>query len=220
MKFTAHRILLFVAKILVIIEMVGGGLYAIIETFILANSEYTKGYAWIPLVSFVFGALPVFIGLLFLIKALIADYDEASYDYYALKNSTNRSLAKANARIDALERSMMSGEPLVLPKEEKQNKPQTSTRPVAAAKKEEAPKKDTVINYDKIKEHNSGSIVVGSKVVLRTNYVVGGERYERGSVAIVKDIKKFSSFTTYAVVMESNPTKQINVTGDNLEVIK
>lgn len=220
MRFTAHRILLIIARILIIIEMAGGGLYAIVETFILASSEYTISYGWIPLVSFVFGALPVFIGLLFLIKALIADYDAASYDYYVLKNSTNREIAKANARIDALERSMMSGEPLVLPKEEKQYKPQTSTRPAAVAKKEEAPKKDTVIDYDKIKEHNNGPIYVGSKVVLKTNYVVGGVRYEKGSVGIVKDIKKFSSFTTYAVAMESNPTKQINVTGDNLEVIK
>ena len=209
-----------IGRVLLFILLGGGGLFAIIETIILAMGEYTKGYAWIPILSFVVGVVPICIISLIIIKALIADFDEASYDYYALKNSTNRSLAKANARIDALERSMMTGTPLVLPKEEKQYKPQTSTRPAAAAKKEETPKKDAVIDYDKIKEHNNGPIVVGSKIVLRTNYVVGGVRYERGSVGIVKDIKKFSSFTTYAVAMESNPTKQINVTGDNLEVIK
>ena len=123
MRFVAHRTLLIIGRVLLFILLAGGGLFAIIETIILAMGEYTKGYAWIPILSFVVGVVPICIISLIIIKALIADFDEASYDYYALKNSTNRSLAKANARIDALERSMMTGEPLVLPKEEKHNKP-------------------------------------------------------------------------------------------------
>ena len=231
MDFRTHKILLTVLFVLIIVAMAGNGVASLVMFIISLSNDLTKGLAFIYILTLIFGEA-LLVALLFLTKALKADFEEATGAYYYLTKRTAKQEANLMRRIDQLENSLKKLDPAFAEVKEKEieaakaketkYKPivqPVTPKPAQQAKKEEPKKTADTIDYEKMRAE-SGPLEVGGIVILTTNYVVGGARYERGSVGIVKDIKKFSSFTTYAVVMESNPTKQINVTGDNLEVIK
>ena len=231
MDFRTHKILLTVLFVLIIVAMVGDGVASLVMFIISLSDDLTKGLAFIYILTLIFGEA-LLVALLFLTKALKADFEDATSAHYYLTKRTAQQEAKLMRRIDQLENSLKKLDPAFAEIKEKEKeaakaketkyKPivqPVTPKPAPQAKKEEPKKPTDTIDYEKMRAE-SGPLEVGGKVILTTNYVVGGVRYERGSKGTIKDIKKFSSFTTYAIELDGHPGSIINVTGDNIVSVK